>query len=242
MDFSIDYLAGFFDGDGSISLLNSYSKVLVRVSQVVEEPLQRYVIRYGGTIRIGQITTGGLPYYEYATKNRVRCGHILTELYPHLVVKQAKAQVALERLGLSVPKQQETVSIEYLAGFFDAEGSVCTLLRGKNEVSLKISVGQNVELPLLMFQEMFGGYVIKCNTLTQAGNETFKWSLKHSDVIQFCDEMISRVLVKRQQLMLAKRISMIRLCNSGCDPRVEEKLNLSNDLYKLNRKDHLRIA
>ncbi len=83
-------------GEGSISLNEVRAKVRIRVGQIVEEPLQRYVDKFGGKIYSHQITTGGFPYYHYDTNDSIRCGNILMELYPYLVVKQAKAQVALE--------------------------------------------------------------------------------------------------------------------------------------------------
>jgi hypothetical protein len=242
MGYSIEYLAGFFDGEGSISLHEIRAKVRIRVGQVVEEPLQRYVNVFGGKIHFNQITLGGLPYFVYDTNDSVRCGKILTELYPYLLVKQVKAQVALERLELPVPASNDNVSLEYLAGFFDAEGSVSTCRKSLNKLDSNIRVRQNEQLPLLMFQQMFGGYIIKSKGYTQAGNETFEWKLKQSNIVQFCDVMISRVLVKREHLILIKKLVSIRLSNNGCDPRIEEKFQLADKIYRLNGMGHLKVV
>ena len=235
----IEYLAGFFDGEGSISLQEIRSKVRIRVSQVGEESLNLYAKMFGGTVRFQQITSGFLPYYNYDTNDSIRCGKILRSLYPYLLVKQEKAQIALRRLGLSVPTSSETVSIEYLAGFFDAEGSVSTSLKVGNKIHVSIRVRQNNPYPLQIFKQMFGGYILESN-LTQAGNRTFEWKLQHGMVGVFCNEMAPYVIVKRKHLKLAKKLVSIRLSCGGRDPRIEEKLALAVEIKLLNSYAELR--
>ncbi len=140
-----------------------------------------------------------------------------------------------------MPESLQEVPVEYLAGFFDAEGSVCTVLKCGNKLDSNIRVRQNNQLPLLMFQQIFGGYVIKARKLTQAGNETFEWKLKQSDVTKFCDIMIPLVLVKREHLKVIKQLVSIRLSHNGCDPRIREKFQLANKIDRLNDMEHLRV-
>lgn len=235
----IEYLAGFFDGEGSISLHEIRSKVRIRVCQVGEEPLGLYVQVFGGTVRFNQITRGGLPYYCYDTNDSKRCGIILSSLYPYLLVKQEKAQIALARLGLSVPTSSETVTTAYCAGFFDAEGSVSTSLKVGNKIHVSIRVRQNDPYPLQMFKQMYGGYILE-STRTQAGNRTFEWKLQHGSVTSFCDEMAPYVIIKRKHLKLAKKLVAIKLTHGGNDPRIEEKLALAVEIRLLNSYAYLR--
>ena len=237
MSYLIEYLAGFFDGEGSISLHEIRAKVRIRVGQVEEEPLNLYAKVFGGTVRFQQTTKGRLPYYNYDTNDSLRCGKILTSLYPYLLVKQEKAQIALRRLGRSVPTSSETVSIEYLAGFFDAEGSVSTAIKEGNKIAMGIRVRQNNPYPLLMFKEMYGGYVYE--NRTPAGKESFEWKLRQSDVTLFCNDMIPHTIVKRRQLKLAKKLASIKLSNNGRDSRIEEKLELAIEIKILNSLKHL---
>lgn len=234
----IEYLAGFFDGEGSISLHEIRSKVRIRVSQVGTQPLELYVKMFGGAVRFQQITTGRLPYYNYDTNDSLRCGKILRSLYPYLLVKQEKAQVALKRLGLPVPTSSKTVSTEYLAGFFDAEGSVSTAIKEGNKIAMGIRVRQNNPYPLLMFKEMYGGYVYE--NRTPLGKESYEWKLRQSDVTSFCNEMISHTIVKREQLKLAKKLVAILLHHGGRDPRIKEKLALAIEIKMLNSREDLR--
>ena len=234
----IEYLAGFFDGEGSISLHEIRSKVRIRVGQVGEEPLNLYANVFGGTVRFQQITRGRLPYYNYDTNDSLRCGKILRSLYPYLLVKQEKAQVALRRLGLPVPTSSKTVSTEYLAGFFDAEGSVSTAIKEGNKIAMSIRVRQNNPYPLQMFQQMYDGYVYE--NRTPLGKESYEWKLRQSDVTLFCNEMIPHTTVKREQLKLAKKLVSIELHRGGRDPRIREKLALAIEIRVLNSMVHLR--
>lgn len=242
MDTLVTYLAGFFDGEGSIGLNEIRSKVRIRVGQVVEEPLQRYANMFGGSVRFSQITSGYLPYFQYDTNHTVRCGKILTDLYPYLIVKQATAQVALERLGLPVPTLSTDIDIGYLAGFFDAEGSVSIRRIYPNKIQAIIRVRQNDELPLLVFKQMFDGYVTETRQKTQAGNRAFEWKLKLSDVTRFCDLMLPHVLVKREHLTIVRQLVSIRLSNNGKDSRKEEKHALADKVDDLNNMQHLRVV
>lgn len=238
MSHLIEYLAGFFDGEGSISLHEISSKVRIRVSQVGTQPLELYAKMFGGKVRFLQYTVRGLPYYNYDTNDSQRCGIILYNLYPYLLVKQKKAQIALNRLGLSVPTSSKTVSIEYCAGFFDAEGSVSTAIKEGNKVAMGIRARQNDPYPLQVLQQIYGGYVYRNDT--PGGNESYEWKLRQSDVISFCNDMIPHTIVKREQLKLAKKLVSIKLSNNGRDPRIREKLALAVEIRVLNSMEHMK--
>lgn len=243
MDIStIAYLAGFFDGEGSISLHEMRSKVRIRVGQIVEEPLQRYVTMFGGKIYCQQVTKGGFSYYSYDTNDSNRCGNILTELYPYLVVKQAKAQVALERLGRLVPTSLIEVPVEYLSGFFDAEGSVSVRRREVNRLTPIVRVKQNDESSVQMFKLVFGGYIHKSKTLV--GNNAYEWRLptNSESVNRFYSEVGKHLLVKKRQIELLVKMCGIKLSNNGRDNRTKEKIQLANDILKWNDAKHLKIA
>ena len=233
----LTYLAGFLDGEGSIDLNHSRYSVRIRVCQTVEEPLQRYVNIFGGKVYCQtRLTTGGKPYFYYDTNDSKRCGIILSQLYPLLIVKQAKAQVALERLGLPVPAfdYPEYLSDSYFAGFFDAEGSVSMRFREGNKITPQIRVSQNMELPLLLFQDRFGGSIYKKKIHSSNVQQPYEWMMIQSSIEEFCDAMIPYCLVKREHLMLLKKFSSIRLLNNGKDSRIGEKQSLALKIVGLN--------
>jgi len=225
----LHYLSGFFDGEGSISFNNNGRSVDIRVTQTIEEPLQRYVNMFGGTIQFVQITKGGLACFNYRTSKREICGDILTKLYPMLIVKQARAQVALERLGLPIPEQQEEVLDGYFAGFYDAEGSVHIV----NYTSVSVCVTQVDKVPLLLFQQRFGG------NICHKGNGVYGWFLRSKELQEFCNALIPYLVVKKEQLILLKRFQSIDLRrkeNRDNGDLIDEKRDLAVEINDINNR------
>lgn len=231
----IEYLAGFFDGEGSISLREIRNKVRIRIGQVEKQPLQIYASVFGGAVRYSQITKGGLPYYQYDTNDSKRCGSILSNLYPYLLVKQAKAQAALERLGLPVPTSIEEVSDEYLAGFFDAEGSISVA----NFTSINVCVTQKDKAPLLLFQQRFGGCIY------HKGNSVYGWALRSKELQEFCNTLIPYVVVQKKRLALLKKFQSIdlrrKMDNCLREDLRKEKFKIAIQIEVLNDRESLRV-
>ena len=103
-DMELAYLAGFFDGEGSISFHEkrpSIIRVTLSISNTASEPIEMIVRVFGGDYHVG--------YYGAFNRNRIhyrwQCASInqtrliLQSLLPYLVVKKAKAIEALEVLG-----------------------------------------------------------------------------------------------------------------------------------------------
>ena len=101
MDVELAYLAGFFDGEGSISILNKGPRKLglhLQVSQTVKEPLDRFQERFGGSIHLtsrGQSPFSRKPIWAWHAGPRDGAT-ALAALLPYLLVKREQAEVAIE--------------------------------------------------------------------------------------------------------------------------------------------------
>ena len=229
----IEYLAGFFDGEGSIGLYKSNRCIQIRIGQVDKKPLKLYVKVFGGTVYFSQITKGGLPYYQYNTTDSIRCGKILRSLYPYLLVKEEKAQAALGILRLPVPTSSKTVSDGYFAGLFDAEGSVHIV----KYTSISVCVTQVNQVPLLLFKQRFGGEIY------HKGNGVYGWFLKSKELQEFCSALIPYLVVKKESLILLKKFQSIDLRKYELrydEEARQEKLALAIEINMLNNLTHLR--
>lgn len=233
----IEYLAGFFDGEGSISLHSVSRSIKIQVGQVDKRPLELYAQVFGGAVLFHKITSGLLPFYQYNARSN--SGKILSSLYPYLLVKQEKAQVALKRLGLPVPASSKIVSTAYCAGFFDAEGSVVVYMVG-NHVRPRIEAKQVNLYPLQVLKDMYNGYITE--SVTREGNLIFRWQLKQLDIASFCNDIIPYTIVKQKQLKLMKRLVAIKSYRMDVrrSEKMEERLALAVEIKLLNSCVDLR--
>lgn len=97
----ISYLAGFFDGEGCISVMirktrKSGSYVQIKVGGCVIEPMSLFKEVFGGEVFTAKRKTasGKDVHYYRATVNQTRV--ILEVLLPYLLVKRDQAKKALE--------------------------------------------------------------------------------------------------------------------------------------------------
>lgn len=87
----IAYLAGFFDGEGSITI-DKRNRTHVRVSQNLREPLELFKEYYGGGIykdRAG---------FQLVITKRIDVLFCLKQLEPYLIVKKSKALFAISHV------------------------------------------------------------------------------------------------------------------------------------------------
>lgn len=92
------WAAGFFDGEGSVGLFRARQggKVMtlrVRVGQKTREPLERFVLLWGGSIWHRRANERQTEFYEWHKSSRPGY-EVLLEMEPYLVVKLPQVQVA----------------------------------------------------------------------------------------------------------------------------------------------------
>ena len=97
---NIDYCAGFFDGEGCISLSKS-GRLVLAVQQNDLRPLEVLVQVLGGKIYGPMTRTNNYsqehPYWVWRVQGWKEAVGILQHLEPHLILKRDKAQEALRR-------------------------------------------------------------------------------------------------------------------------------------------------
>lgn len=85
------YLAGFFDGEGSVQIVicNDTFSLHMSVSQRVSAPLEIYAQRFGS--KVAFYMNHGHEQYRWTVSGR-HAGAVLRQLLPYLIVKAEVAQ------------------------------------------------------------------------------------------------------------------------------------------------------
>ncbi len=96
MAISTEYAAGFFDGEGSISIRSgpkNWWQVVVRIGQNDRRPLELIQERWHGKIQVRKSPSG--VWYSLAIHTRQAYAFI-SEIRPFLIVKAESADVVIE--------------------------------------------------------------------------------------------------------------------------------------------------
>lgn len=97
-DWTDPYIAGFFDGEGSIMILrrpNRHYELATKITQVDPKPLCIMQSRFGGSLGIKKPTgTAHRPASQLQLASRASY-EMLKALRPYLVVKDLEADVAI---------------------------------------------------------------------------------------------------------------------------------------------------
>ena len=110
------YYAGFFDGEGSVSICKHYENkktliTVVSISQVDPRPLQRLKEKYGGCLMLLKtkpVKNNGTskPIWKWQVTNR-QIEQFLQDIYPYLIVKKDEVDLALSvRKTMRTKKEQ----------------------------------------------------------------------------------------------------------------------------------------
>lgn len=103
---SIEYLAGFFDGEGCIKISRSHTTVSgsprynlsIKVGNINQEVIKAFGDRWGGKYYIlpESVKRGNRQiFYEWFANSKVS-KIVLNEMFPYLIVKKIEAKVALD--------------------------------------------------------------------------------------------------------------------------------------------------
>ena len=167
----VEYLAGFFDGDGCVSAQTSLSGCALQVGQSTSniKALLLFATRFGGTIGINNHGRGSMSptaswnaYGELARQAAIA-------LHPHSLVKKEQLTMVniwpssrcqrelckrrLKNLKEAIPSipSELALSWSYVAGFFDAEGCIYIDRVSK---SVQLIIGQK-DVPVLVAIQQF---------------------------------------------------------------------------------------
>lgn len=228
----LEYMAGFFDGDGCVAIVRKTGQISLKITQNVDSAgvLLFFRGRLGGGIRVQSHRTGKhkacLIWQLYGSKLRHAAG--LLGQVPSMkqaqlviganIVAKAHQVEVVEQLAQFKQKNHRPNRLKctwpYFAGFFDAEGSVSV---DPLHVRVCLQVGQVnpfVLDHLLLF-------------LHQNGFES--WRLYHSD--QYSTLCCSETTASKQTLDMLLRNGLIVK-----KKQAELALSLTHDNYREVRK------
>lgn len=101
---TLHYLAGFFDGEGTIGIwpaVNSEGRVhhraFIRVDNLDRRPLDLMAAMFGGNVLLNGRLGRPLYYWQAASRRAV---DIIAQLRPYLIVKADQADIVIEFQGL----------------------------------------------------------------------------------------------------------------------------------------------
>ena len=111
---TLAYLAGFFDGEGCITIGKFTNKrtgnleygLTVETTQCNPEPLWTMKMLFGGYVGIKQSTNTGYKRLYRHQAGRRKARYFLESLLPYLIVKREEALVALEFCDLYDQKRK----------------------------------------------------------------------------------------------------------------------------------------
>jgi len=108
-EISLEYLAGFFDADGSVGIYRSESnrkyvsyRVGVTIAQLDPAVLRFVKEKYGGSLRFVDYSKAKKKRRDIWTYNSGSHAalRLLKDLYPHLIGKKEQVRLAIEFMGL----------------------------------------------------------------------------------------------------------------------------------------------
>ena len=171
-DFNLRYLAGFFDGDGSVSCVLSGCRLQVSQSFDKAEVLMLLRETFGGGIGLERNGMGlRKPSLRWAASGQ-SARRAASLLAPYSIAKRKQLILAAEwpetlshrehcKAELKALKEYDSAvtgpcSWEYCAGFFDAEGYIGQLKQG---VSLAVEIRQKHPQVLNCFRDFLAGSI-----------------------------------------------------------------------------------
>jgi hypothetical protein len=98
----LSYIAGFFDGEGTIIIKNQGNSYVLNcgVWQVDRTPLDYVALYFGGNVRIRRRQGNGNDQWVWQASS-IHAADFLTAIEPYLIVKKAQATVAIRFQSLS---------------------------------------------------------------------------------------------------------------------------------------------
>jgi len=209
------YLAGFIDGDGSISLRVNYNSIYISSSQCVPYPIFSLLKQFGSKIRfIKAKNNNSRNQYTWEIVGE-RSLDILNFIKDKIIIKQKRCLASIEFIEkykesdtllpelsnniISLQKDYEPITkevymqrmnIEYIAGIFDAEGCILARIRN-NRISVGLVITQKSNSYLMEIIKTYLGYG------TVRG---FRYCIdNHKNIYTFLKNIVNLISVKKKQ-------------------------------------------
>lgn len=121
-------------------------------------------------------------------------------------------------------------SLEWIAGFFDGEGCICTCpaRRGARSRVLDVSISQAYPAPLEDIKQIFGGYLHALHPAIGHRKTVYNWKVQAKKAEAFLRAIQPFVRVKHKQIELA--LKMRDLINI---PQLDKTEDTYNEVIEL---------
>lgn len=190
------YFAGFFDGDGFMGANGRQVQLQVRGCHLPVTLAYREM--YGGAVT-----------YDRSLSERPNCK-------PQYTWRPHGSTEAILREWLEV----DTSSLEYLAGYFDAEGCIH---RDSKQARMKAG-GYDPRTPLLL-REMFGGVVrasVSDKGYRSADKSEYMWHTNKATIQHALETLEPLMIEKREQAQVALRYYADEITIEQMDEQLRE--------------------
>lgn len=120
---SLEYLAGYFDGEGCVSFTKAgtkYPSLRIAVATADLEVLQEFFKRFGGSLSKEKQSGRRRQMYRWYVCGGSRAQEILKELLPFLVAKRPQAELAMipdfrqGKVGKRLTNEERRVRLDIL--------------------------------------------------------------------------------------------------------------------------------
>lgn len=106
MQTRLEWMAGFFDGEGSISInvrksrprRPEFIQVVITITNCCREAVESFSAKFGGSITVSKRRKGWSTAYRWRRVGKSAL-EVLLEIEPHLVVKKEQARLAIKFLS-----------------------------------------------------------------------------------------------------------------------------------------------
>lgn len=104
---NLEYLAGFFDGEGSIGIYR-YLEPTVQLGLTNEEMLRNLQNQWGGSVTKYKCKTNRKPAWGWSLYSKAQIKPFLEAILPYLILKKQEALVMLEFIESYKGKMRDT--------------------------------------------------------------------------------------------------------------------------------------
>ena len=244
-----EWLAGFFDADGSILVYIDHVSLEITTSIDDEGTLFWIKKNFGGSITL----RSGAKAHRWRSRKKNVVLKILNELNGYLFnpIRINQFKKALNFYGISFLESSNNKVIaldsSYLSGFFDGDGSISLVVsrkhlpknltnisndygkvqrliysRGNNQLQIKCVCKEQIVINNFIERMGFGNLVIEKSN-SKRKNKIYHWVIYKSDVYKFLD------YVYRNPLRGAKKKRRFHL--------IEKYLNFKQNKYHLSKEN-----
>ena len=218
---TLDYLAGFFDGDGCVSPSADSTRIRLAITQTESSSTVLLLFRnlLGGSVMRGDHTKGLIrPTLQWEVSgeaarhaaallcSRSSCKDrqlSIASSWPQTLHLRAEAVAKLKVLKRKAPPTATCPTWHYLAGFFDAEG--CIHLQQPSYIRLKIT--QKFPQVLRAIQKFLAEHGLKCSISNDRTCASLVISETELSKLVLARLVVSGLRLKREAARLALRMT-----------------------------------